>query len=99
MKTMTLEQLAQKINGTIACGNQNYVVNGLTAIGSAKDNEICIISNGYELSRLTKDVKAVIAQVELNPCLHRAKVPNIIVVRDIEIVQQNLMDEFTKLNS
>lgn len=96
---MTLEQLAQKINGTITCGNRNYLVNGLTAIGSAKDNEICIISNGYELNRLTKDVKAVVAQVELNPYLHRAKVPNIIVVRDIKTAENDLMDEFTELNS
>lgn len=99
MKTITLEQIAQKIYGTITCGDQNYVVHGLTAIGSAKDNEICIISNSYELNHLTKDVKAVVAQVELNAYLHRAKVPNIIVVRDITIVQHYLMDEFTKLNS
>ena len=99
MRKINLEQIAQIANGTIRCGEKNYVIYGITAIGSAKDNEICVISNSYELKRLTKDVKAVVTQAALSPYLQRAKVPNVVVVNDIEVAEHNLMVEFTRLNS
>lgn len=98
-KNLSLGQVTQLVKGFIRRGEKNYVIDGLTAIGSAKDNEICIASNCYDVHRLTKDVKVVLVPFCLEGYLVRTKVPNIIIVDDIDKAGTILMEKFSELNS
>lgn len=98
-KNLSLSQVTQMVGGFIRRGEKNYVIDGLTAIGSAKDNEICIASNCHDVHRLTQDVKVVLVPFCLEGYLVRTKVPNIVIVDDIEKASTILMKSFSELNS
>lgn len=98
-KNLSLSQVTQMVGGFIRRGEKNYVINGMTAIGSAKDNEICIASNCYDVHCLTKDVKVAMVPFSLEGYLVRTKVPNIIIVDDIEKASTILMKKISELNS
>ncbi len=98
-KNLSLSQVTQMVGGFIRRGAKTYVINGMTAIGSAKDNEICILSNSHDVHSLTRDVKAVVALYSLEGYLVCTKVPNIVIVDDIDKASAILMQKFSELNS
>ncbi len=93
MEQISLGQIAQVINGTILCGDRDYLIEGVTAIKSAKQNELCFVANCYDVNRLTADVCAVVTIYGLEEYLKRYHVPNIIVVNNIQEASSKLMNK------
>lgn len=94
---LLISEIAQKVNGTIARGDGKYPVYGMTAVGSAKDFELCMVTNSEEACLANSyDVPVVVTDVEHALCLKDDTI--IIVVSDIKEASSILMDAFTKLS-
>lgn len=99
MEKIDLQKVASMIDGVIIRGCLNYQIKGITALDSAKANELCFLRNGFEAHHLSPDVRAVVTLQEFGPYLKRYNVQNIIVVSDINAAAKKLENEFTRLNS
>lgn len=91
---LLLSQVSEKICGTIAKGDPNYPLYGLTAIGSAKDFELCVVSSFDDAVAFNQsDAEAVVTDVE--HIFQIREDAQIIVVSDVREAGKILMKEFS----
>lgn len=97
MRVFNLKELAQFLGSPQIIGNENYRVEGLTAITSAKDNEICIVTDLEDLCDLknySRDIKAAVVVEKLVKNLPEDI--NYIIVTDAAAAGELLMQLFSK---
>ncbi len=95
-KYITLREAVGKVDGRIMSGDGKYPLYGMTAIGSAKEFELCVAATKDDVDKLWKsDADAVLSSYDLAD-----KLPpylNIIVVDDVKKASDILMDAFRNL--
>lgn len=97
MRIVSLQELAQFLGPETVIGEKDYRVEGLTAVTSAKDNEICIISDEKDLQNLraySRDIKAAVVAQEFGENLPEGI--NYIIVEDANAAGTLLMTLFSK---
>ncbi len=97
MKIFSLQELAQFLGPETVIGEKDYRVEGLTAVTSAKDNEICVIADEKDLQNLkdySRDIKAAVVADKFEQELPQGI--NYIIVEDASVAGELLMALFSK---
>lgn len=97
MRVFNLKELAQFLETPNIIGNQDYRVEGITAITSAKDNELCIITDENDLQNLknySRDIKAAVVAENLKESLPENI--NYILVEDALAASELLIRLYSK---
>ena len=91
---MSVGEAAKLVAGTII-GDASYMLDGMTAIGSAKENELTVVCDDKDVSELFKsDAECVLTNEELSVFI--PSYCNVIVVEDVTQAADLLAKEFSR---
>lgn len=95
-KYLTMQEAAEKIGGSVLWGDKNYPLYGMTAIGSAKDFELCVASTDEAVSEvLASDAEAVLTDADHVSLLPESM--NVLVADDVPLAADILANCFRNL--
>ena len=91
---MSVGEAAKFVAGTVI-GDVSYNLDGMTAIGSAKENELTVVCDDKDVTELFKsDAECVLTNEELSVFI--PSYCNVIVVKDVTFAADLLAKEFSR---